>query len=286
MRALFEKVTPPAQESFFCKEFLCPRFESPWHFHPECELTLIVESSGRRFVGDHIATFQEGDLVLLGPDLPHFWYSEPATDQRAHSVVTLFRLDFLGAEFLGKAELGPIRRLLAKAARGLQITGLTQKKLLAPIRKLPRLSGMPRLLGLLSVLDALARAPGRDLQPLSSAGFIPLLDPLDEPRMNRVLGYINREFGACHLNQPEAARLANLTPAAFSRFFKRKTGKSFSTFVNEVRVGHACKLLLESELNSTEICFASGFGNVSNFNRRFRKLKETTPSEYRREWRR
>lgn len=278
MQAIFEKIITPGHSSFGCRLHEGRAFAFPWHFHPELELTLILESRGRRFVGDHIADFEEGDLVFLGPNLPHFWYNSPKPRQRARSIVVQFRRDFPGAEFFKMPEARPLARLFDKACNGLQVTGKSRDQIAAEMSALVSLTGMAKLLKLLEILHRVASA--NRLRALSSPAFAPNLNRFDEARIGKVCQFINEHFARA-IRQTDAARLAHMTPPAFSRFFKMKTGRTYSAFVNEVRIGHSCKLLIGSSLNCTEICFASGFENISNFNRRFRELKKTSPREFR-----
>jgi AraC-like DNA-binding protein len=281
MRALYEKIDTPENHSLLCRCFKVDRFSAPWHFHPECELTFIVSSSGLRHVGDSIEPFAEGDLVLLGANTPHFWKNDEAGGkrprQKACSIVVQFREDFLGVDFWRKPELEPIARLLRLAKRGLKFTGATQKQAGALLQKLVRDNGARQLIGLLSILDILARS--RQARPLSSVGFLPALDLFDAERINLVHRHVYARL-AEPIYQPQVASLVHMSPASFSRFFRQKTGRTFSAFVNEVRVGRAARLLTEENMNITEACYASGFENLSNFNRRFRAIKSMTPREF------
>lgn len=279
MRATLERVSLRPGESFACRRFASPRFGSPWHFHPECELTLIEASHGLRFVGDHIARFEAGDLVLLGPNLPHYWSNSPDWHGTASSVVVQFAEGFLGEAGLAAPELAPMRRLLARAQRGLQFSGAAAEEAGRRMRGLPELGPLPRLAALLEIFHVLTTAPA---VALSSAGFAPGLTGEDEARLARVLRYVN-EAAAEGVRQPEAARRAGLTPAAFSRYFRRKMGHTFEAFVNEVRVGRICRGLLDEPGRSVaEIAFAAGYNNLANFNRQFRRRTGLTPGAFRR----
>lgn len=280
MKARFEKITAPGEQSFLVSKYSLPSFVSPWHFHPEFELTLILESSGRRFVGDHVGNFGPGDLVLLGSNLPHCWFNSRGDGhRRAVSVVIQFKEGFVGDHFWRMPEARSVAKMLSRSARGIQFGGKTARKISDRMEGLMELKGFPRVLECLGILHGLSLS--REVQELSSPGFAPAKNEADERRIARVLDYVNRNVSS-RIEQPVAARIANLAPAAFSRFFRRRTGKAFSGFVNEVRIGHACKLLVEQGLTSIEICFACGFENLSNFNRRFRELKGMPPQEYRR----
>jgi AraC-like DNA-binding protein len=194
------------------------------------------------------------------------------------AIYAQFLNDFAGEEFLQKPELAAVARLLERAAQGLRFTGKTQQ---AAARLMPELlaaNGLARLLKLLEILDLLAHS--KHAVPLSSKTFAPSLKRRDERRIDDVCRFIHDNI-AQPIEQPEAARRAHLSVSAFSRFFKKSLGRTFSEYVNELRVGQACRLLIESDKSVAEIAFGSGFENLSNFNRRFRALKGISPRQYR-----
>lgn len=282
MLARFEKVPSTAHRSFHHRELRVARFDAPWHFHPEIELTLIVAGRGRRFVGDSIEPFGEGDLVLLGPNLPHFWRTEerPTRGRRAaHAVVVQFPPDFLGGEIWTRPEFAAIRRLLLRAQRGLHFTGAAGRAMAERVRALGGRRGCPAVLELLAILDLLASA--RNARQLASEAYEPSLDRHAERRLARVYGFLLGHYLE-PLTLAEIARVAALTPAGFSRYFKRATGRNVSDFLNELRVDHAARLLRETTDGITRIAGASGYATLSNFNRRFRARLRCAPREYRR----
>lgn len=277
-KASYEKVETSPGRSFAFREFDLPAFDSPWHFHPEFELTLVTSGTGRRFVGDHIAEYGPGDLVLLGPELPHFWHTEPSGDMRSQSLVVQFLPGFLGPGFLDLPELDAVKRLLANSSRGLRFTGRTQKRAANILMRMATRSPQGQLLGLLEALDMLSRS--LDIEVLATEGFSPALDTRTEERINRAQTYI---FD--HLNEPfrldDVAAHMSMSPSAFSRYFKRTMGKTFSRFVNELRVGKACRTLLNSDRPVADIAYRCGFNNLSNFNRRFKELRGVSPRQFR-----
>lgn len=283
MLARFEKIPAPAHRSFHHRELRVARFDAPWHFHPEIELTLIVAGRGRRFVGDSIEPFAEGDLVLLGPNLPHFWRSEghPAGGRRhsAQAVVVQFPADFLGGDLWTKPEFAAIHRLLGRAQRGIHFTGAKAHAAAARLRGLGARRQCPAVLELLAILDLLASA--RRAQPLASEAYEPGLDRHAERRLARVYHFL-LEHCLEPLTLAEIARVAAMTPAGFSRYFKRATGRNVSAFLNELRVDHAARLLRETTDGITRIAGAAGFPTLSNFNRRFRERLRCAPRDYRR----
>lgn len=284
MRPVFEKTPLSQWESFHCEVVEGDSYNAAWHFHPEYQITLVIRSFGYRLVGDNISPLQPGDLVLVGSNLPHVWQQEPwlhaSPGKPVHAVIVRFLETFVGRDFLEIPEMKPVRRLLQRAARGLQITGTTRSLAAEKMRRLADSSGLERISGLLSILDMLAHSG--ELKPIASSGFVPVLDSSDQGRMQRVCDYINSRLGAV-IERAEVARQAHLSEGAFSRFFKLRTGKSLPRYINELRVGRACRLLAEQEIKITDIALECGFANLANFNRRFLEITGLRPSDYRRQ---
>jgi AraC-like DNA-binding protein len=279
MKAAVERVSPGAGASFLCRRRVDARFGFNWHYHGEIELTAIVRSRGRRFVGDSIEPYGDGDLVLLGPNLPHTWHSEAGRRGRQEAVFCQFSAAFLGGDFLGTPELAGVKRLLERASRGLRFMGETQKAVFRRMEGLDRVQGLTRLAALLDVLDRLARS--RDARPLSSREFVPDLRRGDAERVDRVCRYLNERCTE-GVTLAEAAKVAHLSVPAFGRAFRRTTGKTLVGYLHELRTGLACRALIESDRPVSDIAYESGFNNLSNFNRRFRALKGMSPRDYRR----
>jgi AraC-like DNA-binding protein/quercetin dioxygenase-like cupin family protein len=280
LKAEFELVPKSEQCSFAVREFKLPAFASPWHFHPEIELTYIVESEGRRFVGDHIAPFGPGDLVLVGPNLPHFWHNRPATNPHAaaHSLVIQFRPECFGVGFFSLPELAGVERLLKAAARGLQFAGATRNAVAAIMLEMRKRSGLEQLIDFLMIFRLLTQAA--EPRALSSAGFVPSLDQRAGERINRAYQHVFAHFTE-PMDYEVVARAAGMSLSAFCHYFKRVTGRTLSALVTEVRVGHARRLLIETPQTVAEVAYASGFETLSNFNRQFRELTGMSPREYR-----
>ncbi len=278
MKAAFEKVALKSDESFRLMEVTHHRFGGGWHFHPEVELTLIAESLGIRFIGDRASRFEEGDLVLVGPNLPHCWISDEGDDaRRARAIVVQFHPQFLGEHFFSTPELAPLGRLLDRANLGLEVHGRTRKHLADCLLALPGLSGARRLVSILSILDVLAES--RECQSLATPGFHPRLDVHASERIDRVYRYLLKHFQN-PIRLAEVAHVARMAPAAFCRNFRRDVGRPLFSVLNEIRIGHACKLLLETDEQVSQVCFDSGFGNLSHFNRQFLRVTGLTPREY------
>jgi len=279
MRAILEKVSYGQDRSFKHWAFSPQRrFDCPFHYHPEIELTLIVSSSGHRYVGDHIGRFAAGDLVLMGPNLPHSYVNDERTD-RAGSIVLQFLPECFGTGFFRLGEMREVHALLERSRVGLSFHGPVRERVARMLSELPSLDGAARLVAFLEILQALARS--RDYRRLASPTYAPSLALYQGERINRVCELISRRFRE-NVTQAEASRVAKMSGPSFSRFFRRATNRTFRAFLNEVRVGHASRLLLESDQSVAEICYDSGFGNLSNFNRQFLKLRKVSPRDYRR----
>ncbi len=278
MRARAQKVTSSRQASFAYRVKSSSSFPFKWHFHPEYELTFILESSGARFVGDSNESYKDGDLVLLGPNLPHTWLSDPAlpADLRHRAIVVHFAVDFLGAAFNSSPEMVEISDLLGRAARGLHFGSRLAAEAGAKMVLMKKQEGLERLVSLLDLLQGLT--PGG--RSLSSSAFVPSNRERDLRRIDRVCAYINDRYHG-RLSQPEVADVAGMTPQAFSRFFRKTVGKTFVDYLAELRVSQACRLLIETDHSVVEISLRSGFNNLSNFNRRFRKLRGQSPRRFR-----
>jgi AraC-like DNA-binding protein len=279
MRAILEKITYGRGHAFQYLEFRPQRrFDCPFHYHPEIELTLIVSSAGHRYVGDHIGRFAPGDLVLMGPNLPHSYVNDERTEP-AGSIVMQFLPDCLGPRFLDLGEMRHIRALLERSRVGLAFHGKTRERVARALAKFKGLDGAARLISFLEIMQDLAGS--REYRRLASPTYAPSLALYQGERINRVCELISKRFRE-KVTQSEASRVAKMSVPSFSRFFRRATNRTFRSFLNEVRVGHASRLLLESDRTVAEICYDSGFGNLSNFNRQFLKLRKVSPRDYRR----
>lgn len=284
MKAQFEKVTPGGS-SFLTFERADPEFPFRWHYHPEFELTLITDSYGQRLAGDGIADYGPGDLVLLGPNLPHSWRSGPARPggPKIHrAVVVQFREDFLGKEFFALEEMQPVTRLLKCSVRGLAFGDTKIGRAAAErIVRFPSLSSGRRVVALLSVLLDLAGEAHP--QTLSTSRVPPMCRIEDQRRIDAICAYLNSHFDK-EIDFAEVSRIIHLDRTSLCRFFKRATGRTMTAYVNELRVGAAAQLLTDTDMSVLDIGFRVGFGNYSNFNRQFRKIKGYIPKTLRRQF--
>jgi AraC-like DNA-binding protein len=285
MKPIFGKIENPDHSFLLVKRTDKPRPEFLWHFHHAFELNLVVKGAGTRFIGDHIGHFNAGDTVLMGAELPHTWCSDPALPRRRgvyQSIAIQFGDCFIGDSLLDDPEWRHIRLLMKRATRGLSFRGKTRETARKKILELTELSGPAKLSCFLGILDALAQS--NEYQFLASQDFAPALPQENETRIDQVCTWINRHY-AEEITLSEAAALINMSVSAFSRFFKRAMGKSFTDYVTELRLSHACKLMLETDVSISEAAFQSGFNNLSNFNRRFLERKNVSPRAFRQSYR-
>lgn len=286
MRAILQKVPTFTDSSFAVQEFRLPHFIVPWHFHPEIELVLILKSEGKRFVGDSIKNFAPGDLVLLGANIPHWYrndsaYYEGNANLEAVSVVIQFDQNFLGERFFSTPETLSIKRLLQEAQLGLEIHGSTRDRITAMIMEMHDLKGMDKLLRFLSILHLLSLS--KEYKTLSNHGSVSI-QAKDSERINTIYEYVMKNFKH-PISVEDVAEKVFMAPATFCRYFKKRTRKTFTHFLNEIRIGHACKLLIEKDVSIAEICFASGYNNISYFNRQFKAIKKITPQSFKHQYR-
>jgi AraC-like DNA-binding protein len=283
MKPILRKIDTGDQHSFSVREDRLPHLYHHWHYHPELELTLIRKGSGMRLVGDHIEPFDDGDLILLGANLPHLWRSAPAYFEEGsgihiEAIAIHFKANCFGDAFLHLPELAAIRGLFAGARRGLRITGATRVVVAAKMEQLLAASGTVRIAGLIQILDCIA-ASGH-YKDLASLGFTHQYVPGRTDKINHIYNYTLAHFHE-KITIVQVAEAANMSRHSFCRYFKTHTLKTYSHFLTEVRIGCACRLLIENKLGVAAIADASGFYNLSNFNRQFKARFNTSPLQYR-----
>ena len=275
-----------SEESFVVRSFEYAYYPTPWHYHPEYELVLVTESEGKRFIGDDISDFRPGNLAFIGPNLPHLYrndsrYYRRSSKLKAKSIVVHFLESSLGADMLQLPELANVRRLLERSARGLNITGQTNQIVAENLTMLVSLQGLARWMKLVEILHVLSTS---DEYQFISRHAIEGRHENDNERLTKVIEIVMRSFQQ-EIRLDNISRQVKMTPTAFSRYFKKRTRKTFSEFVAQIRLGHASKLLQADQLSVSEICYASGFNNLSNFNRQFRELYKMSPMQFRKLYR-
>jgi AraC-like DNA-binding protein/quercetin dioxygenase-like cupin family protein len=284
VKPMFEAVCSDDNSSFRALHFSCARFsdDHTWHCHPEYELAYVVSSEGTRFVGDSIQRYEPGDLVLLGPNLPHCWSDEQAegTSTLPELIVLQFTHVSFGEGFLNLAEAQPLKHLLERCELGLHFAGKAVGQVGALMRSAVQQQGLERMLSVLRCLNILTSAPSATPLATEEYKIGNTLGPATQKRMDSIYRYIRENLDG-GISQAGIAKSMNMTAAAFSRFFKAATGKTFVAFVNTLRINEACRRLNQTDESITEIAFACGYNNMSNFNRQFLTIKGMNPSAYR-----
>lgn len=283
MKAVEQRLPQDFDKSFIVFRETGKFFPCPWHYHPEYELVLITSSTGRRMVGDHIGYFDKDDLVFMGPALPHVWmndlqYINGQADHPADGIVIQFVEQFLGETFLNIPEMGNFKNILQLSGRGMVILGETRRKIISLMKRMLTMGGLKRLSALFTIFDLLSATSEYEL--LASPGFIQQTELQYSDRFSKVTEYIMRNFDK-DISLPEAASVANMAVTTFCNFFKEHYRLTFVEYLNTIRIGYACKLLAEKNKNIVEVAYESGFKNLANFNRQYKKFKGMTPSEFR-----
>lgn len=290
MKPQFQKIIIDDGSSFIAKELNQPRFDNEFHFHPEYELKYVCQSKGIRFIGDSVENFQEGDLTLLGPNIPHYWNNDPIyhenKDLKVNAFLVMFSENFLGEEFFLLPEMAPVRELLKKAKGGICFLNSEKFDISGKLKRLASSDGPLKIMILLEILYDLTKAETRPLLTKTFVAELPLMNYTNHSveRLRKVHEYVLANFqNKIHIQ--EVAEIANMSTYAFCKYFKKSTVKTFMSFLCELRVCHAKKLLIQKEeLPISDICFDSGFDNLSNFNRKFKEMTHMTPKEYRRHY--
>ncbi|PCJ94508.1 MAG: AraC family transcriptional regulator [Flavobacteriaceae bacterium] len=252
-----------------------------WHHHTELELVVVNKSTGTIFIGDGIEKFQEGDVLLIGKNLPHMWlnddvYFEEDSKLVADALAIHFKEDFLGTIFQQASEMQHIHQLFQRAKLGVKFENL-RPAVTEKIAALSHLNSFDRTVRLLQVLHDLAEIKGYRL--LASNGFVTSFNASNDDRLSKIYSYVYRHFKT-PIGAKDVAKMIHMNQAAFSRYFKRTHRKTFTRYLNEIRIGYACKLLIEQTFNIKAICYECGFNNISNFNRQFKLVLGISPSDY------
>lgn len=282
MKNAIQKFSIPEERIFVVKELNEKHFDPTWHSHREYQLFVVIKGTGTRFIGDTVKSFAEGDITFLGPGVPHLWrsdsvYFDKSNRQRSEGLVIYFREDFAG-DILEKEEMQQVRGLFKKASSGIEYGSETAAVMTQKMRQLIGTHGTASLIGLLDILDTLSVA--RDFHLLHNEAYSYTLKESETQRINIVYNYAAQHFDR-EISLAEVAKLLNMTPTSFSRYFKMKTSKSFSDFLSELRIRHACKLLVEDDSKSiNQVSIACGFNTLSNFNRQFKLFMKMPPREY------
>lgn len=282
MPVVLKKDIENAFASITIQELKEKHFDPNWHFHPHYQIFTVLESNGTRFIGDDIKVFKAGDTVFLGPDLPHLWrndksYFEGNSESEAQGLVLYFTDDFLGKDFFEKPEMQLIKNLLEQSKRGISWNSKSNQIIIKYLKIILNLSGFDRILKLLELLHVLSQ--DKDFSFITNEGYANSHKISETERMQKVHDFVIKNYKN-EIKLKGIAENINMSEAAFCRYFKKRANKTFTDFVNEIRVGNACRMLTEQKHSISEICYESGFNTISNFNQIFKKIIQKTPSEY------
>ena len=282
MKPALEHLPKEKDQSFVVKYFDYNYYPTPWHYHPEYELVMVTESSGKRFIGDHISDFDAGNLAFIGPCIPHTYknddkYYDDASELRAKSIVIHFTESSLGNDFLNLPEARILANLFEQSMYGLDISGRTRDLIGNKLHDIIELSGMKRWICLIDILLEIAES--NEVSHITRTPFTGF-NAKESLRLCNVFDWITTNFEK-DIKLSEAAQVAGMNENAFSRYFSQRTRKTFSSFIQELRLQKAAKMLIENNLSITQVCYDCGFNNISNFNRQFQNHYNTNPMNYR-----
>jgi len=279
MEFVFEKIFVPNRHSFIARKLPMGDSSEKIHSHKNFELNLVLSGSGRRIIGNHISSYEEGDLVLLGPNVPHNWQVlEIGEDNPPTCIVTHFFENIISSDFFNIPELEKVQQLLHTAEKGIHFKGKRVQKIIPKLERLVELEGLEAYIELLKVFNQLLQI--EDFDYLSLTPYYTETFDKDLDHINKVYEYVfeNIQEG---INLKHAAELVHMAPGSFCRYFKKKTKLPFMQYVKNIRIGMAAKMLAETDKQITQICYESGYNNLANFNHYFKKIMGKTPTEYR-----
>jgi AraC-like DNA-binding protein len=288
MKVAIHKSSIPETQMFVVKELEDKHFDPTWHAHSEYQLFVVLEGTGTRFIGDSIKSFAAGELVFTGADLPHLWrsddlYFKKDNKQFVKGIVIYLQENFLGDQLMDKEETLQLKKLFERSARGLEFYGAHKQRVIDMMQELLGMSGLESLIQLLKILLMVSQT--KEFNYISQTKYAGPFNENETDRMNKVYEYALKNFRK-KISLSELSAMLFMTPSSFSRYFSIRNNKTFSKFITEIRVKHACKLLMETDLPISTISYDCGFNALSNFNKHFREVMLMKPSEYKNEYKR
>jgi AraC-like DNA-binding protein len=283
--ALHKSAIPPSH-IFVIKHLEEKHFDPVWHAHSEYQLFVVLQGTGTRFIGDSIRSFKPGEVVLTGRHLPHLWRSDEAyfeknSSYKTEGIVIYLNENFLGDHILEKEEMLALKKLFSKSMRGLEFYGSKKLEVIELMKELVHLQGIHSVIHLLHILEILAVS--KEYHYISSKPYDDTFNQNETDRLNTVYEYAFKNFRKKILLE-EIAELLHMTPTSFSRYFTMKNNKSFSRFIAEIRIKHACEMLTETDESVAQVCYDCGYNTLSNFNKQFKEIMSKKPSEYKKEF--
>lgn len=287
MKAQLLKVSMSPAQSFSVRKDVAPSVNNKWHYHPELELVYFSKGKGTQFIGDNISRFNQGDIVLVGPQLPHYWrfddvyFKDDDPTSNPDIRVVHFSENMWGDSFLNLPENKLLKSVLEKSRRGLKIKGKNREHIADLISEMPNAEGIDRMIILMQVLAEISKC--EKLETFSSIGFQHEMEPHEKDRINDIYDYSYANFKN-KITLEEIADVAKISPNSFCRYFKSRTRKTYSQFLIEIKVGRACELLIERSLNLKQVCYDCGFNNFASFYKCFKKITGRSPLCYQKEF--
>lgn len=277
---ILKEITPLTQSDCFSVFSRTKKeFDFPLHFHEEFELNFIKNAAGaQRVIGDHVAEIEDIELVLVGSNLQHGWFTHKCKDKVIHEITIQFHRDLFDEKFLQRNQMGFIKDLFQNSSRGVLFSKSASLAIMPRIIDLTQKHGFDSVLELMSILHDLSIS--RNFRTLSDLSFNKEISTYNSRRIEKIMEFMNDNFNH-NITLGDAAKLAGMTEVSLSRFFKLRTGKTFVDTLNDIRLGHASRMLIDTTQSVNEIAYKCGFNNMSNFNRIFKKKKDSTPKDYR-----
>ncbi len=279
MDTLIQKIYLDEQQSFACRKYRSPKFETKWHKHEEFELIVITEGYGTVLIGDYIGEYKKGDVFFLASNLPH-WFRKSENKIICNAIVVHFLKDFLGEKFLLLPEMKKILLLLEGDNNGLQLRSTLQMKIANGIEQIEKATGLERIQLLLDNLQIISNS--KQYKVVTKA-FVKNINQKENSSIDKIFNYSFKHFLE-PINLATVAAEVNMSIPTFCRFFKRNIKKNYFDFLKELRIGQACKMLRESNLPILDICYNSGYNSWAHFSKQFKNVKQITPSKYRKQF--
>ena len=286
MQPVFQKIETNINHSFYVEQARFQYFPNPLQFHPEIEILYVIHGSGTRFVGDSVDRFSSGELVMIGQNVPHLWYSDKKYRQEnsnlfSEVIFILFKTEIFGEQFWNLPESKSILKLIQLSQRGIKLTGKTRIEVSSLMRSISSSVGFNRIILLLSILERIALQ--KDYQILASPIVQNTINESDSERLHKVYKYLINNFQQ-EITLEKVASIASLSTPSFCRYFKKRTNKTFIHLLNEIRISNACRLLGEEDFPVARICYICGYTNVSYFIKQFKSTTGLTPLSYKKKY--
>jgi AraC-like DNA-binding protein len=286
MKPSLRKAVPLAESSFVVRRDVGSAMRNNWHYHPEYELIYIKRSIGTWLIGDYVGQHKSGDILLIGPNLPHSIRHENKyiigkENRSGEAIVAIFRQELFGKSFMDLPEMRGIKQTLQVAKRGIKLTGKTRNEVSRIMEKIQLGSPGSRLIDLLSILQTISN--GLDYEILASSGYSYHSDGIDNARISAIFEYTFNNFQN-QISIDDVASLVNMSKHSFCRYFKEKTKKTYIQFLMEIKIGNACRLLIEEDMTVAQVCYACGYNTISHFNHQFKAIKNKSPYEFKQDY--